>query len=177
MEQIRIDGQRVYLRSITYEDTEQIVKWRNKESVKKYFFYRGEFTAESHTKWLKERVETGEVVQFVVCDINDDRPIGCTYIRDIDHDNKKAEYGVFLGEDDVRGKGIGEEILDLTVDYAFNVLKLHRIYARVRVDNYPSLYSFLHCGFEKEAVLRDSVFCEGQFLDVVILGKINQNHE
>ena len=120
MEQIRIDGKRVYLRSITYEDTDQIVKWRNKENVKKYFFYRGEFTAESHTKWLKERVETGEVVQFVVCDINDDRPIGCTYIRDIDHENKKAEYGTTIHESiemyEINIKTMGlSEAFDVTV--------------------------------------------------------------
>ena len=175
MQHIRIDGERVYLRSITYDDTDMIVRWRNKESVKKYFFYRGEFTAESHTKWLKERVETGEVIQFVVCEHESDRPIGCTYIRDIDYGNRKAEYGVFLGEDDVRGNGIGKEILNLTVDYAFNELKLHRIYARVRPDNEPSLFSFLHCGFEKEALLREAVLCDGEYVDVVILGRLNPN--
>ena len=102
-------------------------------------------------------------------------PIGCTYIRDIDYGNRKAEYGVFLGEDDVRGNGIGKEILNLTVDYAFNELKLHRIYARVRTDNEPSLFSFLHCGFEKEALLREAVLCDGEYVDVVILGRLNPN--
>ena len=64
MNNVRIEGQRVYLRSITYEDTDMIVAWRNQENVIKYFFYRGEFTKEGHLKWMKERVETGNVVQL-----------------------------------------------------------------------------------------------------------------
>lgn len=174
MEQIRLEGERVYLRSITYDDTDMIVKWRNQENVIKYFFYRGEFTKESHERWLRERVETGEVVQLIVCMKDTDRPVGCTYIRDIDYENSKAEYGVFLGEEDIRGMGIGKEILNLTVDYAFKELKLHRIYARVKETNKPSLYSFLHCGFKQEAVLRDSMFSDGEFINVVILGKLNE---
>ncbi|MCR4991182.1 MAG: GNAT family N-acetyltransferase [Lachnospiraceae bacterium] len=173
MEKIRIEGERVYLRSITYEDTDMIVAWRNQENVIRYFFYRGEFTKEGHLKWMKERVETGEVVQFIVCMKEDDRPVGCTYIRDVDRVNNKAEYGVFLGEEDVRGHGIGKEILNLTVDYAFNVLKLHRIYARVYESNKPSLYSFLHCGFKQEALLKDDIFADGEYHDVVILGRLN----
>ena len=173
MHDIKLNGDKVYLRPITYEDTELIVKWRNQENVIKYFFYRGEFTKESHERWIKERIEKGEVVQFMVCMKDDDRPLGCTYIRDIDYENKKAEYGVFIGEEDARGHGIGKEILKLTVDYAFKELKLHRIYARVRETNMPSLYSFLHCGFEKEALLKDSVFCDGEYINVVILGILN----
>ncbi|MBR3525439.1 MAG: GNAT family N-acetyltransferase [Lachnospiraceae bacterium] len=170
---IILEGEQVYLRSITYEDTDMIVRWRNQENVIRYFFYRGEFTRESHERWMKERVETGEVVQLIVHLKEDDRPVGCTYLRDIDRVNRKAEYGVFIGEEDCRGRGIGKEILSLNIDLAFNALKLHRLYARVREDNYPSLYSFLHCGFEKEALLRDTLFCDGKFINVVILGLLN----
>ncbi|MCR5249567.1 MAG: GNAT family N-acetyltransferase [Lachnospiraceae bacterium] len=173
METIRLEGERTVLRPITHEDTDLIVKWRNQENVIRYFFYRGEFTRESHERWLKERIGGGDVVQFLVSLKDGERPIGCTYIRDIDCGNKKAEYGVFIGEEDARGKGIGKEILNLTVDYAFRELGLHRIYARVREDNGPSLYSFLHCGFEREALLRDSIFCDGEFLNVVLLSRIN----
>lgn len=173
MQEIRLDGERVFLRSITHDDTDLMVKWRNQENVNRYFFYRGVFDRESHERWLKEKVETGQVIQLIVCMKDDGRPVGCTYLRDIDYDNKKAEYGVFLGEEDVRGMGIGKEILNLTVDYAFEVLGLHRVYARVREDNNPSLYSFLHCGFEREALLRETVFCDGKYLNVVILGKLN----
>lgn len=175
MKSVILEGERVYLRSITYDDTDMIVRWRNQENVIKYFFYRGEFTKESHENWLKTRVETGEVDQFVVVLKDGDRPIGCTYLRDIDYENSKAEYGVFIGEEAERGNGIGKEILELTVRYAFDELKLHRVYARVLESNKPSLYCFLHCGFTQEALLRDTRRIEGKFVNTVILGRLNDN--
>lgn len=173
MESIRIDGDNVYLRSITYDDTPMVVKWRNQENVIKYFIYRGEFTAQTHETWLKEKVETGKVDQFVVCMKDTDEPIGCTYIRDIDLLNKKAEYGVFIGEESARGQGIGKEILNLTVNYAFSVRHLHKVYARVIESNKASLYTFLHCGFFQEALFRETVILDGEYQNVVILSRFN----
>lgn len=172
---IRLVGKEVYLRPITHEDTDLIVKWRNQENVIKYFFYRKEFTREGHERWLREKVETGQVVQFVVCMKENDRPVGSTFLRDIDMDHKKAEYGFFLGEADVRGRGIGKDILSMTVDYAFNTLGLHRVYARAYETNKPSVGCFLHCGFTKEGLLKDSVFADGSFHNVVVMGLINPN--
>lgn len=35
-----IIGDKIYLRKITQEDTENILKWRNSSSVKKTFLYK-----------------------------------------------------------------------------------------------------------------------------------------
>lgn len=174
MKNVRLDGERIYLRTITYDDTELVVKWRNQENVRKYFFYSNDFTNEIHENWMRTKVETGEVEQFIVCMKDNDRPVGCTYLRDVDYDNKKAEYGVFLGEEDIRGMGIGKEALELTVRYAFDELKLHRVYARVKETNKASLYCFLHTGFQQEAVFRDSMICDGEYVNVVIVGRLNK---
>ena len=172
---LRLIGKEVYLRPITHDDTDLIVKWRNQENVIKYFFYRKEFTKEGHETWLREKVETGQVVQFVVCMKENDRPVGSTFLRDIDMDHMKAEFGFFLGEEDVRGRGIGKDILSLTLDYAFNTMKLHRVYARAFETNKPSVGSFLKNGFKQEGLLKDSVFADGKFHDVVVMGIINPN--
>ena len=173
MKNIRLDGETVYLRSITSEDTPLVVKWRNQENVIKYFIYRGEFTEETHTNWLKTKVETGLVDQFIVCLKDGDVPIGSTYLRDIDTKNSKAEYGVFIGEEGTRGQGIGKEILNLTVKYAFENLKLHKVYARVIDTNKASLYCFLHSGFFEEAFFKESVLLDGQYRNVIILSRFN----
>jgi diamine N-acetyltransferase len=170
---MRIEGEKTYLRPITEDDTDLIVDWRNREDVIKYFIIRDPFTKEGHEKWLKTRVFTGEVVQFIVNLKEDDRPVGCTYIRDIDTLNRKAEYGVFIGESEVRGRGIGKEILNLTTDYAFRELDLHRVYARVLDYNAASYNCFLSCGYKEEGVLKDSLFLDGEYHDLIILGKLN----
>ena len=172
----RIYGKQVYIRPITEDDTDLIIKWRNSEAVRPYFIYQKPFTREGHLNWLKTMIETGCGYQFIVCNIEDDMPVGCTYLRDYDREHNKIEYGVFLGSEDVKGKGIGTEILGLTLQFAFGTLDVHKVFARAFSDNPASIGSFLKGGFEKEAYLKDEVFVNGQYRDIVLLAKINPAH-
>lgn len=169
----KIIGERVYLRPINLEDTELIVKWRNSDAVRPYFIYQKPFTKEGHLNWLKTMIDSGKGFQFIVCNKKDDKPIGCTYLRDYDKEHNKIEYGVFLGSEEVKGKGIGTEILKLTLLFAFDILGVHKVFARAFSDNPASIKSFLKCGFEKEAHLKDEVYVNGQYRDIVLLGIIN----
>ena len=57
----------IYIRKMTYEDTDLIVSWRNKDSVRKNFIYQALFTKESHENWIKTMIETGKADQFIIC--------------------------------------------------------------------------------------------------------------
>ena len=61
------EDNRIYIRKITRKDTDLIVDWRNRDEVRRNFFYREEFTRQIHEKWLEEQVDTGRVEQFIVC--------------------------------------------------------------------------------------------------------------
>lgn len=172
----KIYGKQVYIRPITVEDTDLIIKWRNSDAVRPYFIYQKPFTREGHLNWLKTMIETGCGYQFIVCTIDGDVPIGCTYLRDYDREHNKIEYGVFLGSEEVKGRGIGTEILGLTLQFAFGVLNVHKVFARAFSDNPASINSFLKGGFEKEAYLKDEVLVNGKYRDIVLLGKINPAH-
>ena len=156
--QDRIIGKRVYLRPVTVEDTADIIRWRNSEDVRRYFIYQKPFTAEGHKMWLEKEIFAGKGFQFIVCKTKDDKPIGCAYLRNYDSHSRKAEYGFFLGEVEERGKGIGKEMLNLTMKFAFEELGLHKLYARAFANNMPSVKSFLSCGFEQEAYFRDEEY-------------------
>ena len=56
----------VTIRPITYDDTEDIIRWRNSDFVRSRFIDQTLFTKESHEKWLKNFVETGKVAQFII---------------------------------------------------------------------------------------------------------------
>ena len=101
-----MDKESVYLRPMTLEDSEQVVGWRNKEFVRKNFIYQKLFTVEGQREWYLTQVKTGNVAQFIVC-LRGGREVGSTYLRDIDREKGTAEYGIFLGEKDILGQGIG----------------------------------------------------------------------
>ena len=105
-----IKGENIYLRPITGEDTEQVLRWRNAPDVVENFLYRKKITVEEHQNWLKNKVFTGAVHQFVICTIKDDTPIGSVYLQNFDEENNKAEWGLFLDADGTRSKGVGTEV-------------------------------------------------------------------
>lgn len=166
-------GKQVRLRMMTEEDTDRIVEWRNKEFVRERFIYQKPFTREGHRKWIETQVETGHVVQMMICLAADGRAVGSVYFRDIDREHRKAEYGIFIGEETALGKGIGTETAHMALDYAFHELSLHRVMLRVLSDNERARKSYLHAGFVEEAYLHDDVFLKGSFRDVVLMAAIN----
>ena len=91
-----LEGAAVRLRPIADADTDLIVKWRNTPSVVQNFIFRQTFTPEMHRSWLATKVATGQVVQYIIIDKADDKPVGSVYYRDIDGHNRSAEYGIWL---------------------------------------------------------------------------------
>lgn len=160
----------IYLRQMTYDDTENIVEWRNSDSVRKRFIYQGLFTKESHENWIKTMVETGKVAQMMICEMGTDKAVGSVYVRDIDRIHHKAEYGIFIGEKQARGKGYGTAAAKLMIRYCFEELELHRLFLRVYAENERAIRSYEKAGFVKEAHLREDVYIDGEYKDIVLMG-------
>lgn len=166
----------IYLRKMTREDTDLIIKWRNSEEVRSRFIYQGLFTRQSHEKWIDTMVDTGKVVQMIICLKDGDIPVGSVYIRDIDTTHHKGEYGIFIGEAQARGKGIGTRAAKLMTAYAFQKLSLHRLFLRVFADNMRAIRSYEKAGFVREAYLKDDVCINGEYRDIVLMAVLDQEH-
>ena len=138
----------VDLRLMTEEDTDRIVAWRNKDFVQTNFIYQEPFTREGHLSWIRNQVEKGHVVQFIIC-LPDGREIGSVYFRDIDRDKGTAEYGIY---------------------YAFTKLSLRKIYLRFLADNTAARKSYEHAGFvmtdRKETVMTKQGRREVFFMEI-----------
>ena len=167
-------GKPLSLRMITGEDTDLVVKWRNNPRVRDNFVYREVFTRETHENWLEKKVFTGDVVQMIIMEKNNLRPVGSVYLRYTNEDKTEAEYGIFIGEDDYRGKGFGSESAKIIVNYGFHVMKLHRIFLRVLKSNAIAVSSYKKAGFEVEGIARDMVYLDGSYHDIIFMSMINE---
>ena len=166
----------IYLRPMTEDDTDLIVKWRNQENVRKYFIYQADFTREGHLYWLHEVVEKGSAAQMMICEKETDKPVGSVYIRDIDHTHHKGEYGIFIGEESARGKGVGTSAAKLMIEYGFKELGLHRIYLRVLAGNEQAVRSYEKAGFEIEGYLKNDAYINGKYVDIVWMAIVNEEN-
>lgn len=168
-----IDGEKIYLRLIEQSDTEKIVAWRNQLFVRNQFIYREDFTKESHEQWLETMIAVGKAIQFIIHLKANGQAIGSVYLREIDVKNQKAEYGIFIGEEQYLSKGIGTEVAKLMIDYAFGRMQLHKVMLRVLATNKRAIRSYKKAGFVQEGYFKDDVRISGKYEDVVYMGIVS----
>ncbi len=147
MDKHAMDGNTVYLRPMTVDDTDKIINWRNQDFVRNNFIYQEPFTREGHLSWIKNHVETGKAEQFIIC-LSGGREIGSVYFRDIDRETKTAEYGIFIGEKDAIGCGYGSEAARLMLVHAFKDMQLQKVFLRFMENNTGARRSYENAGFK-----------------------------
>ena len=172
---LKIHGQQIYLRPITIADTDDIVRWRNEKKVVENFIYRKPVSKEEHLNWMEKKVKSGLVHQFIICRKEDDKPLGSIYLQNFEEENRKAEWGIYLGEEQAYGRGIGTEAAKLVLDYAFTALGMHKVVSRVLARNRASVRMNEKAGYVQEAYLRDELFLDGRYEDLILFGAINPN--
>lgn len=166
----------IILRPLSLSDTEKIVKWRNDPAVKRYLYSQEELKPEQHIAYYEMKVKTGKCAQFVIVidDNGDQTDIGTIFIKNIDTANHSGEYGIFIGEDTGRGKGYARLATEKVLKYGFEVLKLHRIFLTVMVDNIPAIKTYERAGFVREGIMRDEYLRADGYVDIVMMSILDK---
>lgn len=96
---------------------------------------------------------------------NDNTFIGCcSLIPQNDVYRLNVEIGYWIGEP-YWGKGYATATVKTLLDYAFQKLDVHRVYAYIFEYNTASMRVLEKAGFEKEAIIKSSIIKEGQIFD------------
>lgn len=159
---------RLNLRLMTEEDSRRIVDWRNEPRVMQNYIYRKPFTLEGQLQYFREKIATGEVIQFIAEEPSG-RPVGCTVLNDFCVKEGHGEYGMFIGEPDAAGKGYSPLMVKMTLDFAYDVLGLSRIVCRIFTDNVPSWKGCERGGFRIAGTLPDVECTDGTRKDMYLL--------
>ena len=142
-----IVGKTIGLRKMKIDDCEKIVEWRNNERVRERYVYREKFSLEAQQKYYKEQVQTKNVFQYMICELNNNnRAIGSVVFKDYKLSDRQIEYGLFIGEDDTIGKGYGKETAQLSMELGFEKFEVDRIISSIFCDNIPSLVIHIKAG-------------------------------
>jgi [ribosomal protein S5]-alanine N-acetyltransferase len=116
----------------------------------------------------------GRHVCFAVTLKGDDRAIGLFQIHETEAGFRTAEWGFALGSP-FWGTGIFEEGANLILEFAFNTLGVHRLEARAAVNNGRGGRALQKLGAVQEGVLRKAFFRNGQYLDQVLYGIVQDD--
>ncbi len=93
-----------------------------------------------------------------------DTAIGLFQIRQLDPDFATAEWGFAIGRA-FWGTGVFASAARLTIDFAFEVVGVHRLEARAAVANGRGNGALAKLGAVREATLRRSFLRDGRFFD------------
>lgn len=163
------------LREISQEDIEIIRNWRNSKEVSKYMYTDDYITREAQLDWFRTVSNSPNCKYFMIC--YDNKDLGVANLSNIDYRNKHAFWGFYLGDNSVRGKGIGYIAEFKVLSYAFDVLNLNKLLGEVFATNANVLNLHEKFGFKKEGYRREHVFKHGEFHDVVSIAMLKSEWE
>ena len=107
---------------------------------------------------------------FAICDKVNDVHIGNIKLDNFDWVNRTCELGLLLGDRTYWGKGIGTEVMRLTLAYAFNQLNLRKVLLAVYANNPAAIKLYEKVGFKNEGCLRSQIFVKGEYIDKHYMG-------
>lgn len=165
-------GPRLYLRAFEESDiTEEYLGWLNDPEVTRYLGV-GKFpeTPATVRKYLERFAGATTDFIYAIVERGSGDHIGTVTLNGIQWLNRTVETGLVIGRKDLWGKGYAFEAWSLVIEYALVRLGLRRVTAGSVVDNKGSIAVLRRLGFQEEGRLRQAVFVNGQYLDVVRFG-------
>jgi len=119
---------------------------------------------------------TGKAVQWCAFCSETDEYIGLATIKEIEARHRRGEIGYSLLKKHWR-KGYGREMAARVLQYAFEEIDLHTVFAIVSPLNEGSQKIVKSLGLVQEGCFRDSHFFEGKYYDLLQFSVINPRHK
>jgi RimJ/RimL family protein N-acetyltransferase len=168
---VYVSGERVDLRSTEREDVDLLHYGRNHHELRNVLVETQPRTRGEMESFYDGIVEDDDAAHFVVCESGDDDPIGEANLFYVEHD--RGEIACWI-HPDAQGQGYGTEALSLLVEYAFETRGLHRVHGKT-VDFNDDVHAVMdRLGFTEEGRLRDHLFLDGAYRDVVRYGLLRE---
>ena len=98
-------------------------------------------------------------------------------LHQIDYRNSHATLGIVIGKKNYLGKGYGQEAIELLQKFVFHTLNLHRLELDVYEYNERAYKCYLKCGFVEEGRLRQKLFRDGRYWDVIKMSILKAEYE
>ena len=172
--EIIIQGPRIYLRNVCLQDvTDAYQRWMNDAEVNRFLETR--FSPQSKqdiASYVQTMTADPDSVFLAIIVQATHKHIGNLKIGPINRFHQFAELSLVIGEKAYWRSGYGTEAISLACDYAFKVLKLHKLVAGFYADNIGSIKAFEKNGFSREGLRPRHRFYRGAYVDEVLMGRL-----
>lgn len=168
-----LSGSRCVLRPWRRSDADPLVRHANNINVARQL--RDRFPhpyTRDHAREFLEAVAGAEPPTNFAIEVAGEAGGGLGFVAGRDVERYSAEVGYWLGEA-LWNRGIASEALELFTRYAFDRLRLLRLFALPLADNTASIRVLEKAGFAREGTLRAACVKYGEPRDQVMYARIN----
>ena len=174
------EGKLVRLRALDNSDLMYLLQFSNDYQVMRGasggILYPSTVDDEARAMGNNTSYTNGEY-QFAIETLAERRFIGkCGFVK-INWKNRVGELAIMIGETQMHGKGYGTDAIRTLCQFGFDELNLHKIKAVVFDFNEPALRCYEKCGFVREGLLKQEIYREGAYHDVVMMGLIKKTED
>lgn len=138
-----------------------------------YLHYDLPLTKENTEKWYNNKDNSNRLDLTI---LKNNEIAGFIGLLSIDNRNKKAEYYICV-DHHFSGQGIGTIASNLLLDYAFNELRLNKIYLFTEQDNNAAQHLFDKLHFAQEGLLKQDLIFNGKKINRYAYGLCKEDYE
>lgn len=149
--------------------TKKWINWLNDKEVTKYSCQRlYKHTIDTQKDYLKKKIKEKKTVFFKL--LFKKNKIGIIVLTKIDNYHKNCEINYLIGDKSFWGKGVATHCIKLVLKYAFNNLKMKKIYTCIYSNNLASKKALMKNHFKIEGILKDFYKFKSRRVDKIYLG-------
>lgn len=165
-------GTRLYFRALERDDAPIVSGWLNDPEVRIFLRRVHPLNLQTEIDFIDSVAKDQSSLGMMMVLRESDRPIGVAGLHNVDLRNRKAEFGISIGEKDCWSQGYGVEATKLILGHAFGTLNMHRIVLFVYAYNERGIRCYEKVGFRKEGTLRQDQYHEGRYWDTIVMAML-----
>jgi len=154
------------LRKITENDLEMVMQWRMSPDVTTFMNTDPVLTLDGQKRWFEKLTSSGEFYFWIV-EVNG-KPCGTINLANIDHVNKRCEWGYYIAEKSLRSFELAICLETSLYDFVFDILGLNKIMGESFFLNKAAIKMHELCGCKTDGILRQHIFKNGQYYDICV---------
>ena len=137
----------ITLHRLREEHLELVRQMRNRESIRKYMFYKEEITPEMQQKWFQTIFDIHNY--YFVIEYNKEL-IGLVHGKNIDYINRTTEGGIFIWEEKYWSTPVPALVSIIMDDLTFRLMEMKKTYAEVQMKNERQISYNKQLGYDLE---------------------------
>lgn len=155
--------------NFTAEEREMILTWRCHKNVRRWMYSDHIISPGEHSKFMDGLKEDKKNLYWLV-EHKKKGCLGVVSLNRVDFNNKNAYLGIYNNPE---LSGVGSLIMKYLQKLTFDIARLHTLKAEVIETNERAIDFYKKSGFSEEGRLKELVFKDGRWQDVIIMGIVN----